>query len=372
MALQIVPYTANIVTAVCAFNERMARADAPSDFLLPLPDALGRETSTSQTRMARTQYLAVEGESVRGGVAVVEQPTWLNGRIVTTCNYQAPLSEGIIDHRYGFVALQMLKSLQRQSPLAFAVGMGGEQNPLPRLLKALGWTIRPVPFLFRISNVRRVLSELAPLRTSSTRRIAARTAAATGAGWIAIRALQSRALVARRRFRAVRAEPVDSWGSWADALWEPQGFPYSFAVARDYRTLTTLYPLGDDRTFAYRVREGEATVGWAACLKTKMHAHKDFGNLTVATVLDCSAAPAYADTVAAAVADALTRAGADLVVTNQSHTRWVKSFRGAGFLSGPSNYLFATSRALTEEIGQAGGHARVHVTRGDGDGRIHL
>ena len=65
--------------------------------------------------------------------------------------------------------------------------------------------------------------------------------------------------------------------------------------------------------------------------------------------------------------------GADLVVVNHSHVDWVRAFRSAGFLSGPSNYLLAMTKRMTELVLAAPhGEDHIHVTRGDGDGRIHL
>ena len=64
---------------------------------------------------------------------------------------------------------------------------------------------------------------------------------------------------------------------------------------------------------------------------------------------------------------------ADLVLVNHSHTAWVRAYRAAGFLNGPSNYLLAMSKKLTEIVHSVPqGDDHVHVTRGDGDGRIHL
>jgi len=65
--------------------------------------------------------------------------------------------------------------------------------------------------------------------------------------------------------------------------------------------------------------------------------------------------------------------GADLVMVNHSHGAWVTGFRSAGFLTGPSNYLLAMTKRMTEAIlGAPHGADHIHVTRGDGDGRIHL
>jgi hypothetical protein len=73
------------------------------------------------------------------------------------------------------------------------------------------------------------------------------------------------------------------------------------------------------------------------------------------------------------VSRALTREGADLLVTNQSHMRWVEAFRAAGYLRGPSNYVLALSKQLAADIAsQPGGAAKMHFTRGDSDGLCHL
>jgi hypothetical protein len=58
------------------------------------------------------------------------------------------------------------------------------------------------------------------------------------------------------------------------------------------------------------------------------------------------------------------------VITNQSHALWIGAFRQAGFASARSNYLLAMSKPLAEATGAAAD--RIHVCRGDGDGRIHL
>ena len=109
-------------------------------------------------------------------------------------------------------------------------------------------------------------------------------------------------------------------------------------------------------------------------LRTPMRGSPAFGDLVVGTVLDAMALPGYERAVALAARRLCGELGVDLSLTNQLHAAWQTAFRAAGYLSGPSNYLFAASpalHALTEAAG-AGAADRVHLTRGDGDGRIHL
>ena len=69
----------------------------------------------------------------------------------------------------------------------------------------------------------------------------------------------------------------------------------------------------------------------------------------------------------------LKNKGADLIVSNQSHIFWKKAFKINSFINGPSNYVFASSKILSEklEIDQKL-EDRMHITRGDGDGPINL
>jgi hypothetical protein len=344
---------------------------AATDFLLPDLPSAARDPADPEPSITWTKYVAVDdaGE-VRGGFLLMKQPAWLNGRPVPVVNYQSPLSEGIRDKRFGLVAMHMLKYVQRQWPHAFVVGMGNADRPLPRLLTAAGWTVRPVPFMFRIVRPSRVLRELGPLQHPSYVRAAATLGAVSGAGWMATELLQCRGALARRRARALQIARIHQWDPWADRLWERVRDLYSFAVVRDCRTLDRLYPLHDGRCIAYVVRNASGVLGWAVCLQTAMRNHVYFGNLTVATVLDALSVPDHARSVISLVSEILAGEGADLIVTNQSHSLLIDGCRRAGFLRGPSNYLLALSKPLADAIGSSAD--RIHVSRGDGDGRVHL
>ena len=363
--VRIVPYSAAESGAVRAFNDRMIAGRAPTDFVLP--DRPNEPDAGRAPAIRWTKYLAMDEAEARGGFVVMEQPGWLNGQSVDVVNYQSPVSEGILDARHGMVGMHMLRFVQRQWPYAFVVGMGSADRPLPRLLAAAGWTLRPLPFLFRIVRARRVLRELPALQRRGWTRIGARIAAATGAGWIGSTLLHARGLVGPGS--TLRIERVSSWGEWTDTVWNRVREAQTFTVVRDRATLTCLYPLDDDRYTAYRFSNGSGVTGWAVCALADMRGHSHFGSLRVATVLDAMTPPADAPAAAARLSKELS-SWADLIVTNQSHAMWIGAFRAAGYAAAPSNYLLATSKRLTEAIG--GGLDRIHVTRGDGDGRIHL
>jgi hypothetical protein len=371
ITFSVVAQTREETDAVLAFNDRMRAANAPAGFLLPDQPNNTHTLGTPPQAIERTKFVLVDNDDqVHGGFVLMSQPGWLNGEIVEVANYQAPLSEGIVDAQYGMVGMHMLRYVQKHWPLTFAVGMGDTDRSLPRLLQAAGWRLCAVPFLFHVVRASRVLSELHVLRQRTALRLMARAGAVTGAGAIGVAALQHRAWTSYAAARGVRFERMDRWDDWADGLWERVRGLSIFSVVRDRATLECLYPLDDPKYLAYVATQAGEIVGWTVALNTQMRDHNHFGNLRVATVLDAVALPGAAVAVASQVRRALAADGADLVVTNQTHEQWLDAFRRAGFLSGPSNYLFAMSKMLSQSVGDA--VSRVHVTRGDGDGRIYL
>ncbi len=354
------------VEGVKAFNARMAAANAPADFVAESVDGV-----QSSALISKRQYVVVDGADVRGGVLKVEYPAWLNGSPAVATNYQSPISEGIIDTKYSLTAMVLVKFMQRAGSRSFIVGMGDERNPLPRLLRAAGWSVEPIPFFFHVCRPNRFLSELRLLQDDPKRRILAKLATMTGGGWLAIHALQSRGILGGAASRRYTIRHVTEWGAWADTLWERFRNACSFGVMRDRQTLMELYPAADPRLLRFLVERDGEPVGWTACFNSQMNGHAFFGNLRVATILDCIAAPEHASSLIALTTRALDSAHADLVVSNQTHRNWVHAFRRCGFLTSKSNYLLAMSPALAQEANRSGSD-RIHVTRGDGDGRIHL
>ncbi len=370
MPTQIVPYTPEWEAASLDFNNRL-RAHEKTEFLL---SERAPAWPSDNDAIRNQHYIAADGEVVRGGLLIAAYPAYVGtGENVTVLNYREPLSEGIIDSKYSWLGLRLLKFVERNGPYIFSLGMGSENAPFPRLLRGAGWSIRPVPFLFRVLRAGRFLRQLRLLQTSAARRCASRAAAITGIGQFGIHVLQRRSLAARSKTREFTFQQQPGWGAWADELWERFRTDCSFGVRRDQPTLAALYNTPHDRSQVFRLdRDGRAT-GWIACQVTQMQNDKYFGDMKVATILDCVANPEGMRALVAMSVRELDAQGADIIVTNQSHTAWIEAFRASGFLAQRSNYILATNKRLTQAISaQPNGWERIHFTRGDGDGRFHL
>ena len=354
-----------------AFNARLDAAGMPAGFRIGTSPPSGEAGATAALRME--SYVALDDGHVRGGVMLQHQPFVIGGVVRPTVNLQLPISEGWIDKQYAAVGMWIIKTVLQRHPLAFAVGMGGLDQPLPKLLGAMGWLVQPIPFFFRVHRPSRFLRMLPELQRGIGRRIAAHAAAWTGAGALGLAAARARAGWPRIAAPRIAAEPVSGWGEWADDVWHAHPDRASMIGVRDRATLALLYPRVD-RQQVYRLRDAGRDVGWIAVLRTQMRSNGHFGDLVVGTLLDAVVLAGYELAAVRAASDVLAGLGADVSVVNHAHIRWQAALRAGGFLPQRSNYLLATSRQLTAAVGAAGDPqvTRAHVTRGDGDGRIHL
>jgi len=372
MSIVIRPYTADLVESVKQFNARLKQAGCFSDFLFfeqPSPESLPKISGRS---LFEEYFLALEGGAVRGAFALKHQNFFFSGQKQCIVFYHFPLSEGIVNRAYVNVGVHMLRTALQQYPFLFALGMGGPEQPLPRMLKALGWEMALVPFYFRVGRPFRFFRGMSELRKSRFRRLLADTAAFTGLGNVAIRAAQS--------FRTkshvdtnVAVTLVTEFGDWTDSVWNSCYARYAMIGDRTRDALALLYPSANKRFLRLKIESSGAAVGWMIALDTQMQNNRHFGNLRVASIVDCLSAPENAHAVIRAGTDFLLRRQVDLIISNQSHEAWTAALRDNGFLRAPSNCVFAASRKLSELLEPfALKFPHVHLNRGDGDGPIHL
>ena len=373
MPISIRPFTSEWIPAVRAFNGRLMAGGVEPALVFPehptpvwLPRLPDRE-------IYQEYFLAVDGDQVRGGFILKRQGFWISGRLKALTFYHGPVSEGIVNRAFASVGVMMIRAALKAEPRLFALGMGGLDQPLPTMLKALGWRLELVPFAFYVHRPAKFFTNVAALNATTARRTVSRAAAWTGLGGLGVGAVQ--ATRARRPQPPVEIEPFGAFSGagseWIDELWNAAGQDYAMIGSRDRKTLSVLYPEHDARFHRVRVQRGGTPVGWAVVLDTQKKGDRHFGDLRLGSIVDAMARPADAAAVVWAARRFLKARAVDLVISNQSHHAWVSAMRSAGFLTGPSNFAFAASKALVEELGVSTVQD-VYVNRGDGDGPIHL
>jgi hypothetical protein len=360
------PFTPDLASVVAEFNARLLAGGADPELLFPENPAPERRPDESR-RLFEERFLMVEEGSVHGGFILRHQDFWLGGSVASIAHFRLPLSEGIVNRKFAGVGAQMVRHALGKQPLLFALGMGGRQQALPRLLEAMQWKLWEVPFYFFVNRPFRFLRGIRVLRSDAWHSVALDAAAWSGLGWVVARTAQW--VGTRAAPEDVMLEDIQAFSKLDDELWDDCRPHYSFLAVRDSAALKLLYPEGSERFLCRRVRRNGKPVGWFVALDTAMQGHKQFGNLRVGTVADALARPEDAETVMQAAAGFLRARGVDLIVSNQMHPAWGMALRGAGFFQAPSNFLLAISPKLREHCGDPRG---IHINRGDGDGPIHL
>jgi hypothetical protein len=367
-AVLIRPFTEELVGEVREFNRRLANGgvryrfpDSPVSKWLPRLE--GRH-------IFQEYFLAVDASgTVRGGYILKHQEFAINGTTHNLAFYHLPLSEGLIDRRFGFVGLRLLTDALKREPAMFVLGIGSRREALSQMLMAMSWRLGPVPFYFRILRPFRAARKLSYLRTSMLRRIALDLAAFSGAAWVGTQLVAFGAKPGSRRI-ATRVEA--RFGEWADRIWNDCRRRYTMIGRRDSETLNVLYPPGDHRFIRMAVDVSGVTVGWALLLATDMRSHAYFGDLRVGSLVDCLAVPGHAADVVRAAVECLRDRGVDLIVSNQMADAWISGLKTNAFLAGPSTFLFGASKELESLLTVDEAMQGVHLNRGDGDGPINL
>jgi hypothetical protein len=254
----------------------------------------------------------------------------------------------------------------------FGLGGGGYHVPVVKFLLAAGWKTTLIPFWFRVVHPNVFLRNIATLRTSPARRGLMDVLGCTGLGWVGIKAIQG-AIGKYHHSPRVTYETVPEFADWADDVWNDCKGYYSLIALRDRQDLNVLYPATDRRFVRLKVMRDGKIFGWAVLLNTQMSGHKHFGDMRVGTLVGSLAKPEDALDVVACARDVLETNGADLIVSNQGSRAWWRALKRCGFLQGPSNLPFLASPKLVPHLEPFATNAETfHLTRGDGDGPIHL
>jgi len=371
--IHIEQYADRHTEAVRRFNERLLAGGTPNRFpTAPVPAWLPKIDGRS---IFQEYYLALDEEGeVRGAYILKHQDFQISGRVVSIADYHLPISEGAVDRRYSQVGVMLLRDALGRQPLLYGLGMGGYEEPLARMFEAAGWSMFSVPFFFRVVRPNNFLRNVVFLRRSALKRTALDIAAFSGLGWLGVRAMQ----MLKHRKTAdsslkVEIDTIDDFSDWADEVWRSSKQRYGMAAVRDAETLRILYP-GDKQNFIRLRFSGEShATGWAVVLDSQLSGHKHFGDMRLGSIVDCFASVDDTTVVVDAARRFLESRGVDLIVSNQSHAAWQRGFREAGFLNGPSNFIFAASKKLAELLKKEGvENDGLHFNRGDGDGPIHL
>lgn len=227
-----------------------------------------------------------------------------------------------------------------------------------------------MPFLFRVLRANAFLREIAFLRQRRGVALAADLARWSGAAALGLGAYNAITALRMPRFLgALGIERRAVFDGRADELQARVRGRYGALCDRGSAALNQKFPADDPRLLRLYVKDDQGLIGWLVLSRNQLRGHKQFGNMHLGCLVDGLSRPEDAAAMVAIATRTLAAEGVDLIVSNQQHHAWVAALRRAGYLSGPSNFVLATSPALTALAPEP---QLLHMNRGDGDGPINL
>ena len=339
---------------------------------LPIPHS---ENLNINNLIFQSSFILIENKiTVRAGYTLKSQLFKVNDKLLQVGYYYRPISAGLFNKKYNICGVLLLNDAQKKNANLFGLGMGSYSEPLPKLFKSLNWKLQKIPFFFKVHKPNLFLKNIKYLKSTKLKSFLISLLLYSGLGWLFIKftfILLSLINFRLERKQSVTVKEIVELDKRLDLIWENSKQYYSFIAVRNSEYLKTLY--SDEKFIKLKFIENNQIIGWSISLCTRLNDHNYFGHMKLGSIVDCLSLKGYETTIIKKTSNMLKNKGADLIVSNQSHIFWKKAFKINSFINGPSNYVFASSRILSEklEIDQKL-EDRMHITRGDGDGPINL
>lgn len=367
MAIEVVPHAQEHADAVEAFNARMRAGGSEWGFYVnPVPEWMPHEAGATTWR---EYHLAMEdGEHVRGGYALKPQQWLIRGQQTTVADWQGPFTEAEINPRFAPLMLRLARAAEKQYENLFSLGHSEKDAAV---LTRLGWGTKGVPFCFFINRPAGFFRQAAYLRNSRLKSFACDVLAYSGIGALMTWLLQAYTRLRHRQTsNDATAEVVDSFGDWADELWDAHKGAYRCLAIRDRATMNRLVPSsGWPGGIRLKVVVDGETVGWSVVLVKDMQNDHRYGDMRVGLIADVFGHPEQSAAVIAATVKYLQEVGVDMICCHVTHPQWIDGCRASGFTVLPDRRIFAFSKALRSRLDPFDDLADgLHLTNLDGHG----
>ena len=321
----------------------------------------------------RRIMVADDGQEIRAAALLYHGSISIQGVTRNFCWLDMPISEGIVDRRFSSAIVHLMRSALKYQPFLLAIGGATPGTEAHRFFLGLGWKASAVPFLFYPVRLTKVLLGLNYIKNNPKLRYPALICAYSG-----LAAVGTGVSSLRRHFgsplSAYQVSLEETFGDWADGVFEDAVSDYSAAVRSNATALNIHYPPDDPRYIRIRVKERSSgrDVGWLVVLNKQMNDNKYFGDLKVGTLANGFGRTADVPVLISAGLDYLAQAGSDLVVGNFSHRAWIAAARRLNMLSGPTNFYFFASRGASPLMEESLPVQDIHLVRGHADGVFSL
>ena len=294
---------------------------------------------------------------IRAIVSIKNQQYLINGTIVNFKDIQLPISESIIDRKFFIQSLFFFNKIINLSENMHGLGMGGLNEPLPKILNKLKFNKYLIPFfIFPISIRKTLYIYLKRKKINFPLKI--------------LEILYPIDFFYKFSFNffhnKITQEEFNLFDKKDDKLWDKVKFNFDLISVKNKINLNLVYDTKRFNLLKIRVFKNEKYLGWLVLKITKHNNSKHFFDCRTCTVVDLLCDPAYYSIFIKEIKKISIINNCDVVLVNSTFKEFNNMLKKNFFINVGSNFGFVYKSSETFNINKS------WITRGDGDGPINL
>ncbi len=314
------------------------------------------------SKIFQEQIVLVEDEEyIRCAAKIKNQNYLLKGKIINFQDIQIPISESIIDRKYLPSNLFFLKNLSNLSKNMHALGMGGVDEPLPKILNKLGFDLFKVDFFFL------------PLKISTLYNIFINK--------ININLLKNFSFIFKPldsiislsyklncfKNRNIKIKIFEEFTEQDTLIWEAVKNDFHLIAEKKAENLNIIYSSERFKLTKLRIYDQEEYLGWLVLKITRHERDKYFADEKTCTIVDLCTEPCNYNIFIKTAKRIAFKDNAGVILMNSLNKEFNYFLKKNLFINSNSNFAFA-SKLENQHIDLN----KSWITRGDGDGPINL
>tara|TARA_B100001059_G_C17820463_1_gene577929 strand:- start:558 stop:1631 length:1074 start_codon:yes stop_codon:yes gene_type:complete len=306
-------------------------------------------------------FIVVENNKfIRAVVAIKNQQYLINGKEINFKDIQLPISESIIDRKFLFQNLFFFSKIVNLSSNMHGLGMGGLNEPLPKILSKLNFKKHLIPFfIFPISIKKTLYIYLKRKKNNFPSHILEILSPIDFCYKFLINFSQNIS-------NEIRREEFNLFAQKDDELWDKVKCNFDLISVKNKINLNLVYNSKRFDLLKIRIYENKEYLGWIVLKITKHKNSNHFFDSKTCTVVDMLCKKIHYNILVKEIKKISLKHNCDVILVNSTNVDFNINLKNNFFININSNFGFVFKSSENININKS------WITRGDGDGPINL
>ena len=303
-------------------------------------------------------FIVVENNKfIRAVVAIKNQQYLINGKEINFKDIQQPISESIIDKKFLIQNLVFFNKIINLSVNMHGLGMGGLNEPLPKILSKLKFNKYLIPFfIFPISVKKTLYIYLKRKKINFPLKILEILSPIDFFYKFLINFFQNK----------ITQEEFNLFDKKDDELWDKVKLNFDLISFKNKINLNLVYNSKRFDLLKIRIYKNKNYLGWIVLKITKHNNSNHFFDSKTCTIVDMLCEKIHYNILIKEIKKISLKYNCDVILVNSTYFDFNIKLKNNFFINFNSNFGFVYKTFETFNIHKS------WITRGDGDGPINL